>query len=143
MHTWWPRAACNGDPRFNMFPDHNDRAAITYAQGVCAVCPVRAACLRHGLATVETTENGMWGGLLREERRELRRRLAHEPWHGTLAGYCRHRCRCVLCADAYRTYDRGRAGRNLRKMARYRRNKAARRREIVSVTNIPGQETTT
>ncbi|MET9701012.1 WhiB family transcriptional regulator [Streptomyces sp. NPDC006529] len=40
------------------------------AKRVCAVCPVRSACLEHALRTHEPF--GVWGGLTEDERRELR-----------------------------------------------------------------------
>ena len=129
MHTWWPRAACNSDPRFDMWAGKNDRQAIAYNQQVCARCPVRADCLRYGLSTVETVENGMWGGLLREDRRRLHR----EGWHDTLTGYNRG-CRCLLCRDTYRRWRLARADRD-RDMAKARRRRQQHARKQIRHRN--------
>lgn len=45
----------------------------TPAKLTCGRCPVREACLAHALDANE--EYGIWGGLLPEERREMRRRM--------------------------------------------------------------------
>ncbi|MEV7174880.1 WhiB family transcriptional regulator [Streptomyces sp. NPDC093224] len=44
------------------------------AKEVCALCPVRAECLRHALSVQEPY--GVWGGLSEEERRERSLRAA-------------------------------------------------------------------
>jgi hypothetical protein len=45
-----------------MYPDPGKRAAVAAAKRICAACPIRTACLRHGLAT-RAAEHGVWGGL--------------------------------------------------------------------------------
>lgn len=70
---WMTHAACKGATDV-MFPTGNGgRKArdIQYhaARRICAGCPVKAQCLDYGLHE----EHGMWGGLTRDERRELRR----------------------------------------------------------------------
>ncbi len=30
----------------------------------------------------------------------------NEPWHGSINGYTRHKCRCDECRAAWRTYQR-------------------------------------
>ncbi|MBT2542970.1 WhiB family transcriptional regulator [Streptomyces sp. ISL-44] len=74
---WQSRAACRdlGSGRFfhpagERGEDREERDAA--AKRVCAVCPVRAACLDHALRTREPF--GIWGGLTEEERRSLRGR---------------------------------------------------------------------
>ncbi|MEU9145685.1 WhiB family transcriptional regulator [Streptomyces sp. NPDC048349] len=74
---WQTRAACRdlGSGRFyhpagERGEDREERDAA--AKRVCAVCPVRAACLEHALRTREPF--GVWGGLTEEERRSLRGR---------------------------------------------------------------------
>ncbi|MFD0270274.1 WhiB family transcriptional regulator [Streptomyces sp. NPDC127106] len=71
---WQLRAACRnlGPGRFyhpagERGPERDERDEA--AKRVCAVCPVRAACLEHALRTREPF--GVWGGLTEEERRML------------------------------------------------------------------------
>ncbi|MET3984612.1 WhiB family transcriptional regulator [Streptomyces sp. PvR034] len=72
---WQDDAACRdlGPNRFfhpagERGDERDDRDEA--AKRVCAVCPVRRACLEHALRTHETF--GVWGGLTEDERRELR-----------------------------------------------------------------------
>ncbi|MFB7057390.1 WhiB family transcriptional regulator [Streptomyces vinaceus] len=71
---WQLRAACRnlGPGRFyhpagERGEEREDRDEA--AKRVCAVCPVRTACLEHALRTREAF--GVWGGLTEEERRAL------------------------------------------------------------------------
>ncbi|MFI8266495.1 MULTISPECIES: WhiB family transcriptional regulator [unclassified Streptomyces] len=71
---WQLRAACRnlGPGRFyhpagERGEERDDRDEA--AKRVCAVCPVREACLDHALRTREPF--GVWGGLTEEERRAL------------------------------------------------------------------------
>jgi len=43
--------------------------AIAKAKAICAGCPVRSDCLDEGL---RRREWGVWGGLIKEERDEIR-----------------------------------------------------------------------
>ena len=54
------------------FPEYGESTQA--AKTVCAVCPVREACLGYALATNQTI--GVWGGLTVVERRALKRRAA-------------------------------------------------------------------
>ena len=69
--TWRRLARCRGlDPEV-FYPVNDDDAEA--AKAVCALCPVREACLEGALASRE--KPGGWGGLTeRERRRVLRRR---------------------------------------------------------------------
>lgn len=73
--TWRQRAACRGlDPEI-FYPATDEDAEP--AKAVCALCPVREACLEHALARRE--RDGIWGGLTERERRRIlrqRRRTA-------------------------------------------------------------------
>jgi WhiB family redox-sensing transcriptional regulator len=74
MNTSWREfARCRGvDPEV-FYPVSDDDEAAEEAKSICALCPVREACLEFALSTRE--KNGVWGGLTeRERRRVLRRR---------------------------------------------------------------------
>ncbi|MGQ0805315.1 MAG: WhiB family transcriptional regulator [Actinomycetota bacterium] len=74
MNTSWREfARCRGvDPEV-FYPVSDDDDAADEAKSICALCPVREACLEYALSTRE--KNGVWGGLTeRERRRVLRRR---------------------------------------------------------------------
>ena len=68
---WRQQARCRGvDPEIFHPGDEDDPSA---AKEICAVCPVREACLEYALTVRE--KFGVWGGLTeRERRRVLRRR---------------------------------------------------------------------
>jgi WhiB family redox-sensing transcriptional regulator len=68
---WRQQARCRGvDPE--IFHPREDEEADE-AKAICALCPVREACLEHALTARE--KYGVWGGLTeRERRRVLRRR---------------------------------------------------------------------
>ncbi len=76
-HPWQSKAACAGlDPQIFYPPDEDDTLAEP-AKAVCAVCPVREACLEHALGYRE--KDGVWGGATERERRRIirqRRRTA-------------------------------------------------------------------
>jgi WhiB family redox-sensing transcriptional regulator len=69
--TWRKRAACRGIDVEIFFPESDDDAEAEAAKGVCAVCPVRQACLEHALAQRE--REGVWGGTTERERRRILR----------------------------------------------------------------------
>jgi WhiB family redox-sensing transcriptional regulator len=65
--TWRDRAACRGlDPDI-FYPVSDDDAEP--AKEICAVCPVREACLEYALANRE--RDGVWGGATERERRRM------------------------------------------------------------------------
>ena len=74
---WRSKAACQGlDPDI-FYPVHRRRRRAEPAKVICAVCPVREACLEHALAVRE--KDGVWGGATERERRRIirqRRRTA-------------------------------------------------------------------
>ena len=81
--SWRQLGRCRGaDPDifYPPVPAVDDEAAAARvaeaeesAKAICAVCPVREACLEHALSVRE--KHGVWGGLTeRERRRVLRRR---------------------------------------------------------------------
>ncbi|MGW6210981.1 WhiB family transcriptional regulator [Streptomyces sp. NPDC055109] len=60
---WWLGAVCAGDlERFF-------RASPVAAAAICRTCPVRAECLYDALDA--DAPNGVWGGLIRAERRKI------------------------------------------------------------------------
>jgi len=68
---WRSFARCHGLDPETFYPVSEHDAAE--AKSVCALCPVREACLEHALTRRE--KHGVWGGLTeRERRRVLRRR---------------------------------------------------------------------
>jgi len=65
--TWRKRADCRGiDPEI-FFPVTDEDAEE--AKAICAVCPVRQACLEYALANRE--REGVWGGATERERRRI------------------------------------------------------------------------
>jgi WhiB family redox-sensing transcriptional regulator len=67
--SWRKRAACQGiDPQV-FFPESDEDAGE--AKAICAMCPVRQACLEHALAHRE--REGVWGGATERERRRILR----------------------------------------------------------------------
>lgn len=57
---WVARAACAGMPT-SAFVDTHSAAAVSWARGVCAGCPVSADCADYA---VESKAFGVWGGQL-------------------------------------------------------------------------------
>ncbi len=65
---WRERGRCKGvDP--DVFHPEDDEDEGTEAKAICAVCPVREACLEHAIAVREKI--GVWGGYTARERRRL------------------------------------------------------------------------
>ena len=67
--AWRQGAQCRDYPRALFFS--SDAATTERAKVVCAVCPVRAACLAYALA--DTGSAGVWGATTEHEREQLRR----------------------------------------------------------------------
>ena len=67
--TWRKQAACRGLDVEIFYPVTEDEADSAEAKAVCAVCPVRQACLEHALAHRE--REGVWGGTTERERRRI------------------------------------------------------------------------
>jgi WhiB family redox-sensing transcriptional regulator len=67
--SWRQKGACRGlDPAI-FYPASDDDAG--QAKSICAMCPVREACLEYALAHRE--RDGIWGGATEKERRRLLR----------------------------------------------------------------------
>jgi len=67
--SWRKRAACQGIDPETFYPVSDEDAEE--AKVICAVCPVRQACLEHALASRE--REGVWGGATERERRRILR----------------------------------------------------------------------
>jgi WhiB family transcriptional regulator, redox-sensing transcriptional regulator len=71
---WMEFARCKGmDPNV-FFPGHGDHDGMARAKAICAGCPVREACGAYCLVELPRGEQGVWGGLAANERRQMRRR---------------------------------------------------------------------
>jgi WhiB family redox-sensing transcriptional regulator len=65
---WRERGRCKGaDPE--LFYPEDDEAPADEAKSICALCPVREACLEHAITYRE--KQGVWGGYTARERRRL------------------------------------------------------------------------
>jgi WhiB family redox-sensing transcriptional regulator len=67
---WRYRAACRGADLDLFFPGRGESAEP--ARRICALCPVRQACLDYALS--HGIVHGIWGGLAERDRRALRSR---------------------------------------------------------------------
>jgi WhiB family transcriptional regulator, redox-sensing transcriptional regulator len=70
---WTSRCACQSEDPELFFPVTTYGAAlhqVNAAKAVCRACAVRAACLSFSL---QTSQDGVWGGTTPQERRALRR----------------------------------------------------------------------
>lgn len=71
---WNQRAACKGPQSAVFFPpsqaERKDEreGRERRAKEICAICPVRRACLDHAMSLHET--HGIWGGLNEVERKQ-------------------------------------------------------------------------
>ena len=65
--SWRQRAACRGIDPDIFYPASEEEA--DEAKAICAVCPVREACLEYALANRE--RDGVWGGATERERRRM------------------------------------------------------------------------
>ena len=73
--TWRKRAACRGLDAEIFFPGTDDEADAAEAKAICALCPVRQACLEHALASRE--REGV--GVLSEPRNVVSQaRIGHD-----------------------------------------------------------------
>lgn len=64
-------AACATPQGRDLFADVTTSSTITQCRKICASCPVQRTCLQWG---VLHEHEGMWGGLLSDERETERRR---------------------------------------------------------------------
>jgi len=65
--SWRQRAACKGVDPDIFYPTSDEEAEE--AKAICALCPVREACLEYALANRE--RDGVWGGATERERRRM------------------------------------------------------------------------
>src|SRR5713226_7043708 len=73
---WVRRARCASEDPELFFPVGSNGAAleqIRRAKAICWLCPVKPECLAWALLTRQ--DAGIWGGLTKEERRDIRRDL--------------------------------------------------------------------
>jgi WhiB family redox-sensing transcriptional regulator len=85
--SWIERARCIEEDPELFFPVGTTGPAIEQvarAKGVCAACPVRIECLAWALDTCQ--DAGVWGGLVEEERRVIRRARRRARRAATSAG---------------------------------------------------------
>ena len=74
VSDWRSLALCRDTDPTLFFPVGTTGAAldqIAAAKSVCVQCAARADCLEFALETNQ--DNGVWGGLSEEERRQIRR----------------------------------------------------------------------
>ena len=72
---WLVGAACAGHEAPEMwfpFRDIYDDSKRRRAIEICGDCPVKVECLAYALPLVEL--EGIWGGLTKDQRRDLRRK---------------------------------------------------------------------
>lgn len=63
-------AACAGTDPESFFPDSGE--SLVVVKKVCAGCPERLPCLKYGL---ENLVDGVWGGVARRPREQMRAKL--------------------------------------------------------------------
>ena len=66
--VWKERGRCKGIEPEIFYPEDDEDEGIE-AKDICALCPVREACLEHAIAAREKV--GVWGGYTARERRRL------------------------------------------------------------------------
>jgi len=72
--NWRDRAACRDTDPELFFPIGTTGMAIEQievAKGICARCETTSQCLTFAFETAQ--ENGVWGGLTEEERKQVRK----------------------------------------------------------------------
>lgn len=89
---WHRHAACKGKTDLFFSDDHGRTAQKTNkdAKKICATCPVRVECAKSAVDNHE--RHGIWGGLTRDDRKELRiafprnawTEVAPDEWKGTV-----------------------------------------------------------
>lgn len=70
QEEWMEHGSCRGSDVEVFFPGRGTAAAAP-ARRICAGCPVRDECLDYAIENHE--QHGVWGGLIREERRAVAR----------------------------------------------------------------------
>lgn len=77
---WHTQAACRGAGPDLFFPDtRQSDEAVDTVRSYCNGCPVRLECLEAGLSQSDRDDFGVWGGVGRKERRDMRRRAKRGP----------------------------------------------------------------
>lgn len=103
--AWHYDAACVGSDVEIFFPTRGDGPGVRKAKAICAGCPVIDDCLDEALRLGE--RDGIRAGLTPKERRPLRKAwLATQPVKHGRARYQDHGCRCTVCVNANREYQR-------------------------------------
>lgn len=74
-HPWASQALCAQTDPYLFYSDSPD--AMAQAKVICLRCLVRNECLTHAIKARE--DFGVWGGLDRDERRQLLRRQSGHP----------------------------------------------------------------
>ena len=77
--SWHDYAACRGENPELFFPIGTTGPALLQlqlAKAVCGRCAVQSLCLEW--AMLARIDDGVWGGLSEDERRNLRRRTARQ-----------------------------------------------------------------
>lgn len=77
--NWRKFATCRTEDPEGFFSTPTEIVEIKNAKSICAVCPVRRACL---VESFDFSEAGVWGGASEDERRRARRRVLRV--HGSL-----------------------------------------------------------
>lgn len=111
---WRSHADCLDHPNPDLWFPAPDESAI-HAKRICADCPVQIDCAREALHDNRLLD-GIWGGIAKKERHQLRRRLGirevDDSMCGTEAGLKRHQRRkekpCSACVDGGRQARRRR-----------------------------------
>jgi WhiB family redox-sensing transcriptional regulator len=80
---WQKFGACRNADDSEYYPDRGSRSRVSKAKATCAVCSVKDTCLEWAMARNE--QHGVWGGLTRGERADLRRQRAAEQVAQTAA----------------------------------------------------------
>jgi Transcription factor WhiB len=72
-------AACTSTDPDLFFPDDSDRWTHLKAMDICALCPIKAACLDVALANNE--KHGIWGGANPPARKKMKRDKRYKQTH--------------------------------------------------------------
>lgn len=72
--NWYEDAACQEEGSKLWFSQSSYDQ--NHAKFICSLCPVRKECLAYAMRFPEM--RGIWGGYTREERRDLKRRIAEK-----------------------------------------------------------------
>lgn len=70
--AWQRSAACRTTRTKIFYPFDSKEDEIQFAKSICDQCEVQQQCLDYAMSRRE--DNGVWGGLSEEERRDIRRK---------------------------------------------------------------------